>query len=79
MSYKTLISCDRDGCNTTIEVPQSGAIPKGWLVLGWPKANVALSNQPKGQPPQPQVQMQQSVFCSWKCVLHFVKQFIVEK
>ena len=71
MGYQVFVECEREECNSRVQVPGVGQMPTGWLVLRW--AKISLQN---GQTvPEPV----NSVFCSWKCILHFVKGYIEEK
>jgi hypothetical protein len=71
MAFETFASCEREGCNSRVQVPSVGNLPSGWIIIRYAKVHL---NQ--GQPvPEPA----NGIFCSWKCALHFVKSFIEER
>lgn len=70
MGYNITVSCDRDGCNSVVQVPQVGANPIGWVQMAYATVNLA-EGQKKAQP-------KHMIFCSWKCALHYCKSFVKE-
>lgn len=75
--YEVFIICDREECNSRVQVPQPGALPTGWLGIQWQRAPVHVAMPgPNQADPQQGRELVTSMFCSWKCAMHFAKGFL---
>lgn len=73
MSFQFFITCDRQGCGASVQVPQPGAIPQNWIQVRYAKPNLTVSTNTG--------EMEAAVLtlCGWKCLLKHVKSFVREE
>ena len=67
MAYEINLKCSYEKCNKEVEVPQVGAMPKGWISLGYIKTILDEKFQPKGAEPI------MEHFCCWEHLVEFGK------
>lgn len=72
MSFQTFVQCDREGCNSRVVVQQVGALPLGWIQIGYVKPVLGING--RSIPNQPTV----LTLCGWRCGLKIVKQFVTD-
>ena len=74
MSFQAFVQCDREGCNSRVQVQQLGALPLGWIQIGYAKTVLNGRDFASQQQAQPVI----LTLCSWKCGLKIVKQFVTD-
>lgn len=72
MSFQAFVQCDREGCNSRVQVQQVGALPLGWIQIGYAKPVLEVNG--RSNPTQPTV----LTLCGWRCGLKIVKQFVTD-
>lgn len=70
MAYLHSIQCD--GCNAIHQIPQPGAVPNGWIIVGYVKQSL------NGKAAMIQQEPVNMTFCSWRCVIKHAKGFVQE-
>ena len=76
MAFSVTVRCDEVSCRDKQEVNQVGALPLNWIGTTYPERKINISNP---DPRQPQVETEQKVFCSWKCLYKFAEGRIGKK
>lgn len=67
MAYRVTVKCQH--CGKETPVPQVGAIPQGWITIGYVRVKL------EGPDNQGVVEH----FCSWRHAFMFVKTFVSKK